>query len=873
MNKQIITFSANEQTLLKTGGIDEYAGEIVAYIEAHFDLGENWSGYDSVRAVWYNPINSSCIATVLDSQGHCVVPHEVLVYVGKVQVNLVGSISENNVLTDRLTTHPITAVTIKTKPRICGTETAPITPSQFEQYVAIVQALVGTVRDIDRIELNDDYTLTIYYSDGTSDTTSSIRGATGNGIASIAKTGSSGSNPVVDTYTVTYTDGNTFTFTVTNGIKGDTGATGATGATGNGIQSVYKTGTSGLVDTYTILFTNGNTTTFEVTNGQNGSLASTVLAPTYSSSAKYAVGDYVYYSGNLYRCTTAITTAEAWTAGHWTQVALAPEVSDLKSDIDKIAVSQVLDYFEEGTFNAQTGGDTYNGARIRTKGYISENVMYAVANTGYEFLVYAYSNGSYVGCWQTSNVFAKSTNVQYVKSFTFRDNYDYKVVLRNESDTAMDKDTDYVNIAFYTSTDSTLTKDGKSADSKIVGDKLNGLNTKLINHLVASSLGESDVECDFIDGISTFSSGAINGSGSNVPTSTSYRTDYYIELPKNALVKATLELYAEPQSNPYCYICFYDENKAFLSRIGGRVYDLSIIVDNSIPTSAKYCRITLTYVEVGNVKSFRFSEYYQVPNNSPKNKWYVLGDSISAGYYSMTESMAEDAGVTLNYNSPVTTEDGEATGSVWDSTLAHNYWGYANKWFLNRQLIGKAYPGQGYFRTASNSQNGIYVVDHNDFSDAGLITVAWGFNDWHYNQPRGTHNLIDSSIPVPTDDFDTSRITTVNQAIWYCLGRLIKKAPKAKIVVQTPMNGWAYGGDFSTNWGIGYSMSQSDTLKDIHDDIIYWCDYYGLQYIDMTFNNSIVNRVNIKDTIIDGSHPSDEAHKQLARSVWTKIGY
>lgn len=42
------------------------------------------------------------------------------------------------------------------------------------------------------------------------------------GIQSIAKTGSAGT-PVVDTYTITYADGTTSTFTVTNGAKGDTG--------------------------------------------------------------------------------------------------------------------------------------------------------------------------------------------------------------------------------------------------------------------------------------------------------------------------------------------------------------------------------------------------------------------------------------------------------------------------------------------------------------------------------------------------------------------------------------------------------------------------------------------------------------------------
>lgn len=44
------------------------------------------------------------------------------------------------------------------------------------------------------------------------------------------------------------------------------------------------------------------------------------IASYYSTSATYAVGDIVRYSHSLYRCNTAITTAEAWTAAHWTQI-------------------------------------------------------------------------------------------------------------------------------------------------------------------------------------------------------------------------------------------------------------------------------------------------------------------------------------------------------------------------------------------------------------------------------------------------------------------------------------------------------------------------------------------------------------------------
>ena len=54
------------------------------------------------------------------------------------------------------------------------------------------------------------------------------------------------------------------------GEQGPQGEQGVQGETGNGIVSITKTSTSGLIDTYTILYTNGNTTTFTVTNGAKG---------------------------------------------------------------------------------------------------------------------------------------------------------------------------------------------------------------------------------------------------------------------------------------------------------------------------------------------------------------------------------------------------------------------------------------------------------------------------------------------------------------------------------------------------------------------------------------------------------------------------
>ena len=51
------------------------------------------------------------------------------------------------------------------------------------------------------------------------------------------------------------------------GPQGIQGIQGETGATGNGIASIEKTGTSGNIDTYTITYTNGNTFTYQIENG------------------------------------------------------------------------------------------------------------------------------------------------------------------------------------------------------------------------------------------------------------------------------------------------------------------------------------------------------------------------------------------------------------------------------------------------------------------------------------------------------------------------------------------------------------------------------------------------------------------------------
>ena len=60
------------------------------------------------------------------------------------------------------------------------------------------------------------------------------------------------------------------------------------------------------------------------------------VADAYSSSATYAVGDYCIYNNTLYKCSTAITTAEAWTPAHWTATTVADELHGKLGPVDVV---------------------------------------------------------------------------------------------------------------------------------------------------------------------------------------------------------------------------------------------------------------------------------------------------------------------------------------------------------------------------------------------------------------------------------------------------------------------------------------------------------------------------------------------------------
>ena len=91
------------------------------------------------------------------------------------------------------------------------------------------------------------------------------------------------------------------------------------------------------------------------------------LAPNFSTSATYALNSLCVYEGKLYRCTTAITTAESWTAAHWTEAT----VQDVLANLAPLASPAFT-----GTPTAPTPTSGDNSTKVATTAFVQGAIPY-----------------------------------------------------------------------------------------------------------------------------------------------------------------------------------------------------------------------------------------------------------------------------------------------------------------------------------------------------------------------------------------------------------------------------------------------------------------------------------------------------------------
>lgn len=245
---------------------------------------EAWNNVQAVLAIFKSATYNKTSEILLDSNGDCYIDPEVYKKGGTIQCKVFGdkyhsdSVNSSSSITEVVEFYINENLTLPTPvPSKYDAFLAEYLRARevLENVITEVETKLENGEfdgdpgvGISSVAYNSDGTLTITLSDGSSFVSGysmkGEQGADGVGISNISF-GQDG------TVTVTLSNGATFTSEFSfKGEQGVQGEPGTDGEDGRGIISITKTATSGLVDTYTITFTDGTTTTFQVTNGQDG---------------------------------------------------------------------------------------------------------------------------------------------------------------------------------------------------------------------------------------------------------------------------------------------------------------------------------------------------------------------------------------------------------------------------------------------------------------------------------------------------------------------------------------------------------------------------------------------------------------------------
>ena len=116
------------------------------------------------------------------------------------------------------------------------------------------------------------------------------------------------------------------------------------GKSGRGIASIKKTGTTGSVDTYTITYTDDTTSTFTIKNSdeimlQRQIVPSASVEASNTASQPYKAGQYVVVAGVLRKVTSAIAEGNTISDSNSTATTVGGELGRLNvgSSVSKVS--------------------------------------------------------------------------------------------------------------------------------------------------------------------------------------------------------------------------------------------------------------------------------------------------------------------------------------------------------------------------------------------------------------------------------------------------------------------------------------------------------------------------------------------------------
>ena len=527
------------------------------------------------------------------------------------------------------------------------------------------------------------------------------------------------------------------------------------------------------------------------------------IAAEFSSSANYAVNDYVYHNGNLYQFTAE--HSGAWNASDVSKVKVSEVVTNVKNGMaysektnNLIAPNGLMLGW---ALNPNTGGRTANEDYDVT-GYIPVEPNAIVYGIGGRYCLYD-SNKTFI---------SGATGLLMNEPILSGTVYNYLVIPSGAA---------YLRVSVPKTAEKVLYTASGYEMHALSQAALDGGN---MWHYGTVKYGK-----------------ALNSITGVEVTNADYNTTDYLPVAAGELL----------YMNGGGRFWFYDSTKAAMTT--GNVNSLpplsggSSVKGITVPAGAAYFRVCADFTvwSMSTIYVRKASPYELLLGNAnvytSGMKYYALGDSITKGMFA-NEGASSSTGKT------------DASFPYW--IAAQNGFDLTNLGVSGSGYVKKGTPEAGVLDDDSPEANAVDVVDGNSFTGADVITMAWGINDY-----KGPATIYLGSVETAE-----AGDGTVIGNMMYCIEKLIEKAPKANIIVFLPMNQNRFGESTEAmNWSFGYPFNPSadnKTLSDYRNAIQACAEHYNLMVIDPE-TVSPINRLNIGSCLGDGLHPTIPFHKRM----------
>lgn len=530
--------------------------------------------------------------------------------------------------------------------------------------------------------------------------------------------------------------------------------------------------------------------------------AQAAIAPLYSTSATYAVGDYVMHDGAYYVCKTAIATPESWTAGHWMQTNVGAEAGGLKSAINTLdgviyPNVDVLLKTDSGSLAAQNQywelGTLVKNHAYRIWLKFSEDPV-CLSNLRTSKSESGAGNvdtvtDSFVGTsWTSGKTLIYTPTVDDIKYFQIQFNssytaneysaelklYDYTkettsaITELKDADSVMDARINALEPTIILSDDYNLLPPGGYTLNKLI---LPNGTISNYNGYVLSDYIELDPSQEYICNFAKTASVVYGNSGLTGNINTFDRMNF----------------------------CFFDENKNVVPYMGD-----TTAISKAIPDGAKYIRVCvvsesvyplarLIYGNYNTQPTVRIVDYkqrlnfpYLLPNTGYENfKMVMFGDSITHGSLS-----AGDAGISyVDYandalNANIINVGFGGTRMTYALEDAGLFCFYNLCDCITSESADAWADLDAYAEDNTTYAEHLATLKAIDWSTVNAIGLMYGANDYASNTPIGTEY--------------NETITNYDGACAYGLKKLLTKYPHLQVLLLGPFDRELTGGDATT---------------------------------------------------------------------------